>query len=282
MRSSRESCCVHEARRRCDRILWKSTIKLNPETIQPDLPEGRTRNRVGTLLSQAFRPITRRRDSSSPLNLEDNQVLPSGPRLSVPLVKAATEYAHDSPDLVSFDLLKSPHVLRHSRSIDTVPTKRMSITDSPRTSPRGLDYPANRRSSTDTQTSPRSLDYSANRRSSMDTQRPASPDLDSPETDSFPTLPATKSDIPPAVLPKDNTPTPPASTRWGRLFAFRRDTSVSVATLSENRHTSSGPALPVRGDVVCLDYRSLDDREMRLLEGRSDHRPVIGSYAAYI
>lgn len=32
---------------------------------------------------------------------------------------------------------------------------------------------------------------------------------------------------------------------------------------------------PHRGQIECLLYKSLDDREMRLLEGRSDHRPVI-------
>ena len=37
-----------------------------------------------------------------------------------------------------------------------------------------------------------------------------------------------------------------------------------------------------KGDVVCLSYRTLDDRGMRRLEGRSDHRPVIGVYAIYV
>ncbi|SPO21652.1 uncharacterized protein UTRI_01134_B [Ustilago trichophora] len=32
---------------------------------------------------------------------------------------------------------------------------------------------------------------------------------------------------------------------------------------------------PKRGKIECLLYKSLDDREMRILEGRSDHRPVI-------
>lgn len=38
---------------------------------------------------------------------------------------------------------------------------------------------------------------------------------------------------------------------------------------------------PRKGDVVCLGYHTLDDKGMRRLEGRSDHRPVIGSYAVY-
>jgi len=180
---------------------------------------------------------------------------------TVPLVKAATEHGHDSQSLVSVNVTKSPNVLRHSRSIDTVPTKKMS--DPSRASVNGLNHFVPRRSSTDA-------------------QRPSPLDLGLPDTGSTPTSPAVKSethDIPPPVPPKDSTPTPPASTRWGRFFPFRRDTSVST---SESLHVPSGPPPPARGDVVCLSYRSLDDREMNLLQGRSDHRPVIGSYAVYI
>ncbi|KDR76398.1 hypothetical protein GALMADRAFT_247864 [Galerina marginata CBS 339.88] len=42
------------------------------------------------------------------------------------------------------------------------------------------------------------------------------------------------------------------------------------------------PPLPLKGDVICLNYSTLDDRGMRRLEGRSDHRPVIGTYAIYV
>jgi hypothetical protein len=261
--SSCEWCFVHAACRRCDRILWKSTVKPDPE--EHALLDVRARTRVGTILSQAFRPITRaRRDSSSSLTTEDTPALPSRPKpspiTSVPFVKAATEHGHDFQGPVSFRVPKSPNVLRHSRSIDMVPTKEMP--DPPKTPEHGLNPPFHRRSFTDTH-----LDFG------------------SPDTSSIPTSPAMKSetpDTPPPVPPKDSTPTPPATTRWGRFFPFRRDTSVSVATMSEGLHTPPGPAPPAKGDVVCLSYRSLDDREMRVLEGRSDHRPVIGSYAVYI
>lgn len=42
------------------------------------------------------------------------------------------------------------------------------------------------------------------------------------------------------------------------------------------------PAMPVKGEVKCLTYNTLDDRGMRRLEGRSDHRPVIGAYIVYV
>ena len=46
----------------------------------------------------------------------------------------------------------------------------------------------------------------------------------------------------------------------------------------------SGPPPRVwkRGEVQCLEYATLSDREMRRLEGRSDHRPVIGQFAVYL
>ena len=37
-----------------------------------------------------------------------------------------------------------------------------------------------------------------------------------------------------------------------------------------------------KGDMVCISYETLSDREMRRLEGRSDHRPVIGHYAVFV
>ncbi|KIM27535.1 hypothetical protein M408DRAFT_329976 [Serendipita vermifera MAFF 305830] len=42
------------------------------------------------------------------------------------------------------------------------------------------------------------------------------------------------------------------------------------------------PKVWKRGEVQCLEYATLSDREMRRLEGRSDHRPVIGHFAVYL
>jgi hypothetical protein len=42
------------------------------------------------------------------------------------------------------------------------------------------------------------------------------------------------------------------------------------------------PRVYKRGEVQCLEYATLSDREMRRLEGRSDHRPVIGEFAVYL
>lgn len=57
---------------------------------------------------------------------------------------------------------------------------------------------------------------------------------------------------------------------------------------SHNQEASALERLPsylplhAKGDVVCLNYNTLDDRGMRRLEGRSDHRPVMGTYLVYV
>lgn len=77
-------------------------------------------------------------------------------------------------------------------------------------------------------------------------------------------------------------------------FAFRSGMTKEVpANLSTGNQAKSGlsssfdsetnralqplPELigPRKGEIECLLYKSLNDREMRMLEGRSDHRPVI-------
>jgi hypothetical protein len=82
--------------------------------------------------------------------------------------------------------------------------------------------------------------------------------------------------------------------RWRLLSFLSRDGEATrdvddAATPSSS--SSVGPDAvtsvaesprPRKGDVVCLSYRTLDDRGMRQLEGRSDHRPVIGVYAIYV
>jgi hypothetical protein len=80
------------------------------------------------------------------------------------------------------------------------------------------------------------------------------------------------------IAPKD--PTLAIPSRW-RFFPFlNRDAPESPIEHRELTPDHASP--PKKGDVICLSYNTLDDRGMRRLEGRSDHRPVIGSYAVYI
>lgn len=69
---------------------------------------------------------------------------------------------------------------------------------------------------------------------------------------------------------------------------------MSREKLSRDSNEQSSPVLstkgivdeplygPRRGEVLTITYRSLEDREMQILEGRSDHRPVIFACAVGI
>lgn len=67
-----------------------------------------------------------------------------------------------------------------------------------------------------------------------------------------------------------------------RIFPFSSRASNSAGLVTPVIPAEPVPRGPRKGEVVVLNYRTLDDHAMRRLEGRSDHRPVIGSYAIYI
>ncbi|KNZ72104.1 72 kDa inositol polyphosphate 5-phosphatase [Termitomyces sp. J132] len=71
-----------------------------------------------------------------------------------------------------------------------------------------------------------------------------------------------------------------SSSRWRFLPFFSHNTRSSTSI--EPPSSADAVPAPRKGDVVCLSYHTLDDRGMRRLEGRSDHRPVIGSYVVYV
>ena len=79
-------------------------------------------------------------------------------------------------------------------------------------------------------------------------------------------------DAEPATRMTATAATPPSPSPGNGLDGASVGAVVAAAESSRHR----------KGDVVCLSYRTLDDRGMRRLEGRSDHRPVIGVYAIYV
>lgn len=71
---------------------------------------------------------------------------------------------------------------------------------------------------------------------------------------------------------------------WRFLPSFLSPTMSRTSTIESDEGSLSPPTPPIvhrRGDVECMEYNTLDDRRMRRLEGRSDHRPVFGSFVAY-
>jgi len=79
-------------------------------------------------------------------------------------------------------------------------------------------------------------------------------------------------DVEPATRMTATAAAPPSLSPGNGLDAASAGAAAAAGESSRHR----------KGDVVCLSYRTLDDRGMRRLEGRSDHRPVIGVYAIYV
>ena len=219
----------------------------------------RQRTRVGTLISQAIRPfsVRVRHDSGSSLNAE----VVSAAKQDY-FNRLATKPTTGNRPL-SLNIPKPPRMPIRTRSTEAVDQAQ----DDGHTSLR----PPTQASDDTTRVS--------------STHAPPTQKVWEAGSDSssLPSVPVLRSDSftesPPPVPPKD--PTPPSSNRW-RFFPFRRDTFQSIATQESAVSTIHCAPQPAKGDIVCLDYSSLDDRGMRLLEGRSDHRPVIGSYAVYL
>ncbi|KAL4066753.1 hypothetical protein J3A83DRAFT_4374808 [Scleroderma citrinum] len=245
----------------CDRILWKSVVKPDTPDVDPDTPDtAKHRNRVSTLITQAFRPLSVRvrRDSGSSFNSEEfTQKQDSIPRTSIPALKPATEGILPRP--LSFNLPRPrPHRSRSIEAIDLIKTGKQGPL---RPTSETFDH-VGWKSFIDAGSTSNSSDFH-----SLDTSFSSGAPAPSADEHTEPTV------------QRDPVPTPPVSTRW-RFFPFRRDTSQTVT--QETINLIPQPPQHTRGDVVCLSYNTLDDRGMRLLEGRSDHRPVIGSYAVYL
>ncbi|KAG6336357.1 hypothetical protein ID866_2714 [Astraeus odoratus] len=226
----------------CDRILWKSTIRPDANDADAEVSEA---TKPKNRVSALFTQALR------PLSVR-------GRRDSVSSLNS--EECYQKSDLptrpLSFHVPKPPRLLQHSRSIDTMDQVKSGRQDTLRAASHTGDG-ISRRFSTKRVPTPNSLDL-------------ANPD----PAHSPPDLILTGDEHAEPIAQKDPIPTPPASTRW--RFFFRRDTSQTVTT------QDTLISQPARGDVVCLSYNTLDDRGMRRLEGRSDHRPVIGSYAVYL
>ena len=111
-----------------------------------------------------------------------------------------------------------------------------------------------------------------------------------PEPRPLSATPLPTESVPTTTTPKDAQVVRNGPPRWRFLPFFRGDSNQTTVpadpALSHGESTEmiASPTTyrPRKGDVVCLGYDSLDDRAMRQLEGRSDHRPVIGSFAIYL
>ncbi|KAG6853783.1 hypothetical protein C0991_001372 [Blastosporella zonata] len=251
----------------CDRILWKSTVEPEPEPEpEPELLT-RPRTRMGQFFVNAFRPLSARvrKDSmasaetvtSTSTSLEDNQPTPSPDTPTANILD-------DSAPFGRFTQAPSPPI------ISSRPTSPLSPPRSRPTSPtRNYTHPdvSLRRTSSASSPLP-SNDHPQRRRMTASGITPLALSLQYPNTHDTPAV-------------------PPSSSRWRFFPSFFSHNTQSTTSIDQQSADSvplapAPPPPPRKGDVVCLSYDTLDDRGMRRLEGRSDHRPVIGSYAVYI
>jgi len=119
--------------------------------------------------------------------------------------------------------------------------------------------------------------FSAGQSPHSQSQMTSPPSSKAPSYSSSPPRDSSRTDLSPPVPSKDLGPL--ILSRW-RFFPFLN--REVPETLIEPDDPIPDLASPKTGDVICLSYNTLDDRGMRRLEGRSDHRPVIGSYAVYL
>jgi hypothetical protein len=310
----------------CDRILFKSTVKPDPET--EDDSHGSQRTAV-SLIAQAWRSF--RRTSSTSLRSVSTGTVASS-------TSAASFNSFPSPhpgdsesDVGRF--LPTPYVPRRKRprprSVDvaTLGTSSQPLTTGrPGTSTgiqmhrvAGAKSGASPNAPARTQTAPSALAVGPNQQ-----YREPSP-MEGTPVSSLTSSMTTSSSAASSGSPVSVTAAPGGGSgrnhpRWRLLSFLSRDAEAaraaaeasgstttdadagaeSAARMATATATSPSPgsgaghdgtgawAAPAesprhrKGDVVCFSYRTLDDRGMRRLEGRSDHRPVIGAYGIYV
>ena len=265
---------------RCDRILWKSTVEPqpDPEDGESEAPHPKARTRVGQFLAN-FKMRYRKGSYSS---CTSSELSNHGHAPSVPSRDEVSPPSHSTPGSPM-----STHVGRKDSIVfSRFVTPEISAPEVFRSSTLGDVDGANIN---------QALDVNPLRSFPVDEAHPEGKHQEPPHTGSIPARHRPPSAMPLNAEPVPTTPKndqvvrngPP---RWRFLPFFRGDSGQTTASAdptltpggSTEVTTSSTTYRPSKGDVECLEYDTLDDRAMRRLEGRSDHRPVIGSFAIYL
>ena len=251
---------------RCDRILWKSTVEPGPDSDydESEAPHPKPRTRVGQFFASIrmrYRKCSHSSSTSSGVSTSSHSA-PGSP-MSTPV---------GGRDLVPFSRFITPESST-PEVISSSSMNNISIANVKKTP--GISL----RSFSVDQTQSEAKSLSENRGPSRAGTTPAK--LGPPSAKTLPTEPV------PATTIETFRNNPH---RWRFLPFFRGDSSQTTAPADPSLNPGDSTEMtassiidrPRKGDVVCLGYDSLDDMAMRRLEGRSDHRPVIGSFAIYL
>ncbi|KAI9066127.1 DNase I-like protein [Trametes sanguinea] len=242
----------------CDRILWKTTIKPEPES---DTEDGESQ-----------------RDSTWSLHHPDVSQQPPG--------EQAPQPAHIPP---------RPSLDRRQPSASSVPSpvphknhplRRLSHVRSADSLPQSAEELALARAQSHDEKSKTQAALGGGR-VPMRLTNTISPVLTVANGSATAPSPPSANEASPLELGLSTNTSPSSGApvfRWLLPFLYRDGSQQTVVPPGADTPGTPRPPppRPRRGDVVCLKYDTLDDRAMTRLEGRSDHRPVIGSYALYV
>lgn len=298
----------------CDRILFKTTIVIPPSPVAEEapLPVVETPRPEGTPLappsSTPKRTLfnvfkSKSRSGSTPSTTADGSSAPT----NAPAGSSSTQASQDAP------AKKSSKGSQNSSRPLMISTNLGREHDSPITlsnsdSPNSAQLPVIEKGSGRRTTSPNivrgssggsttggigSLRLHGKRRRSLSATLPRTSDpVVIPNR--FPAS-ASHPPVPPLAITEPEKSAPDAPQRKGSMPGLRRILSLLPGSFGGGhtppRAPSPAPPLveygpPVKvfkpGEIRCLGYGTLSDREMRELEGRSDHRPIIGRWAVYV
>ncbi|TDL25516.1 DNase I-like protein [Rickenella mellea] len=257
----------------CDRILWKSTVQPEEyEDVETETPDQRLgfRPRVAHWLALSFltrvmrnrKPSHSSQASGDTIQSSSTELGPSALSTTQGQTDGATWLANFSSRVFNLgnDPTRPPK-LHKSRSVEVANASAHPPLSPP---PQTGDNPRR----------PRGRSYS------LALPKPTS---DSPTTDS--PRQGSNTQIQTSSNPSPLVPARGSHSRkgpWSKLTLRSRESSNTPTRASTPLATDLHPRRPRRGDVIPLSYDTLDDQAMHRLEGRSDHRPVIGSYAIYV
>jgi hypothetical protein len=276
----------------CDRILFKSTVRPEPDPDElPHIP----RTAVGTFIANAWRSLSRSRRNSAVSFAGSGPGFATATAADGPFASPSSSRPGSPPAPLVSPAPAGPGRRRRPRPVSVdisapVPAPRRSL-------PRSQSHTMLSEHVQPAWPAPPSPSLPPAPRTAPAGRALTAPVPLSPISPISPMssihLPAAPPPLPHAASSPPGTSTPRGSTdgvapsRW-RLpflpFLTHRDGSGSGSGSAEPgpEPFPLSPSRRRRGDVVCFEYRTLDDRGMRRLEGRSDHRPVIGSYAVYL
>jgi len=267
---------------RCDRILWKSTVEPEPdhEGDESEVPHPKARTRVGKFFAN-FKMRYRKGSYSS---CTSSELSNHGHAPSVPSRDEVSTPSHSTPDA---------SISTHMGTKDPIVSSQF-VTPKVATPEVVRSSPVDNLNGTNVD---KTLDVGVLRTLPVDQAHSEGEHRGPSHTGTVPTRPAPLSTtpllaepVPTPTTPKDEQVVRNGPPRWRFLPFFRGDSGQTTAPTdpaltpgdSIEVTASSAAYRPSKGDVGCLGYGSLDDRAMRRLEGRSDHRPVIGSFAIYL